>query len=289
MHPSMYEDNIALSHHSSERSRCSKRLTNLSKSRSCSCCNPCSPSSPKLISPRKVEVDNEPKEEEVIEVDLPVLAKELCPLEDESVKKDVSVGPLFQADVPEWTGVVYESDPKWLGTRVWPKECREHKYPIKEINTIGKGRPEFCGCPLPGSVECVRFHIAEARMKLKLELGPAFYHWRFDHMGEEVSLRWTAEQEKRFREIVKSNKYFGDRKIRWFPMKTMENMVSYYFNVFLVQKRRYQNRVTLKNIDSDDDEKEFGSIGGPFGNNAVDLSGSNMLSCVQNKQCTDLE
>jgi len=38
------------------------------------------------------------------------------PAWDDSREKLVSVGRLFQAEVPQWTGVVYESDSKWLGT-----------------------------------------------------------------------------------------------------------------------------------------------------------------------------
>ncbi|PON62908.1 ARID DNA-binding domain containing protein [Parasponia andersonii] len=288
MHPSMYEDNNAVNRQSIERSRCSARLPSVVKPRYCSCCNPCSSTPTKLMSPQKVELENEPKEEAAVEVDLPALVKEVCPSEDESIQKHVSVGPLSQADVPEWTGVVSESDSKWLGTRVWPLECGERKVPI-ETDTIGKGRPEFCDCPVPGSVECVRFHIAEARMKLKLELGLVFYYWKFDRMGEEISLQWTAEEEKRFKDIVRSSLHFGNRKVRRFPRKTRENLVSYYFNVFLVQKRSYQNRVTPIKVDSDDDESEFGMVGDRFGNNAVNVSGSNFQPCIQNKQCIDVE
>lgn len=314
MHPLMYEDNIAVNRQSAEGLRCSARLPIATKSRTCSCCNPCSSSPTKLITPRKVDLENEikeeatpkkeasstkeeaapkgeassTKEEAVGDVALPALVKEVGHSEDESIEKHVSVGPLFQAYVPEWTGVVYESDSKWLGTRVWPSECSEHKVPI-ETDTIGKGRPDFCECSLPGSVACVRFHIAEARMKLKLELGLVFYHWKFNCMGEEVSLQWTAEEEKRFRDIVRSSKHFGDKKVRWFTRKTRENLVSYYYNVFLVQKRSYQNRVTPINIDSDDDETEFGTIGNRFGCNAIDVSESNFLPCIQNEQCIDLE
>ncbi|KAG2330462.1 hypothetical protein Bca4012_019948 [Brassica carinata] len=42
-----------------------------------------------------------------------------------------------------------------------------------------------------GSVEYTIFHIAEKRMELNCDLGDVFFHWRFNQMGEEVSLRWT--------------------------------------------------------------------------------------------------
>jgi hypothetical protein len=32
--------------------------------------------------------------------------------------KHVSIGPRFQAEVPQWTGDIFESDSKWLGTQV---------------------------------------------------------------------------------------------------------------------------------------------------------------------------
>lgn len=84
-------------------------------------------------------------------------------------------------------------------------------------------------------------------------------------------------------------KHFGDTEVRSFPRKTREDLVAYYYNVFLVQKRSYQNRVTPIMIDSDDDETEFGMIGDRFGDNVVNASGSNFPPCVQNKQCIDLE
>ncbi|XP_031376322.1 AT-rich interactive domain-containing protein 2 isoform X2 [Punica granatum] len=107
-------------------------------------------------------------------------------------------GPLFQAKVPEWTGIIFESDPKWLGTELWP--------PQRDAESLGRGRVNSCSCLLPGSVECIRFHIAEERMSLKLQLGYSlFYDWRFNCMGEEVSLRWTSEEETRFKDIVRLN------------------------------------------------------------------------------------
>lgn len=293
MHPSMYEDNMPSRHHSTERLRCSERVPNLVKSRACSSCISCSASQSKLRSPCKLELEKDPKEEAPAEIDSSVTDTEISQPKDEPPEKHVSVGPLFQADVPEWTGVVAESDLKWLGTQAWPMDCGAQKSYL-QTDSIGQGRSDFCGCPLPGSVECVRFHIAEARMKLKLQLGSVFYHWRFDRMGEEVSLQWTAEEEKRFKDIVRStkhshNKCFWDDIFKWFPTKTREKLVSYYFNVFLIQRRSYQNRVAPQNIDSDDDETELGSLSEGFGHEAVKVSGSNVLSCSKNEQCFDLE
>ncbi|XP_042952916.1 AT-rich interactive domain-containing protein 2-like isoform X2 [Carya illinoinensis] len=282
MHPSMYEDGSAPRHHSTERLRSSERLPTLVKCHAYSFCNSCSATQSKL-SPCKIELDNGPKDEKPV---IDATSTTNTTHGDDSLQKQVRVDSHLQAEVPEWTGVVPESDSKWLGTCVWPLEHEKHNATI-EKDPIGRGRPELCGCRLPGSVECVRFHIAEKRMTLKLQLGSAFYHWRFHHMGEEISLRWTAVEEQRFKDMVRSNHW--EDAFRRFRGKTRENLVSYYFNVFLVQRRSYQNRVTPNNIDSDDDESEFGSLSGGFGHEAVKVPRFSFLECSDNKQCTDFE
>lgn len=289
MHPSMFEDVSFLSEQSAERSRCSKRLPAIVKPHLCYCCKSCSAHQSKSASLLKCE--NACKEQELVIDDLSSKHTTLSGSGDKHVRRHVAVGPLFQAEVPEWTGVVSESASKWLGTRLWPLECENHNAPVA-MDPIGKGGISLCGCQLPGSVGCVRFHIAEKRMKLKLELGPLFYHWRFDHMGEEVSLRWTTEEEKRFKDMVRFNpqsagKCFWDNKRKYFPRKTREELISYYFNAYLVQRRSYQNRVTPKYIDSDDDETKFGSLSDAYGHEALTIPGANMLICSENKQCTD--
>jgi hypothetical protein len=92
--------------------------------------------------------------------------------------KRVPIGPRFQAEVPQWTDEVYVSDPKWLGTQVWP--VKDDSEPSTKTDLDVRGRRGKCSCDIQGSVDCVRFLIAENRMKLKLELGSAFYHWGFD-------------------------------------------------------------------------------------------------------------
>ncbi|KAK4483485.1 hypothetical protein RD792_010679 [Penstemon davidsonii] len=185
--------------------------------------------------------------------------------------KRIRVGPLFQADLPQLLGSNYESDSKWLGTRIWPLEkVEQNKTSLIERDPIGKGRQESCGCQFPGSVECVRFHIKEKKIKVKLELGSAFYNWKFDGMGEEVALTWTKEEEKKFEKIVKSNrlsseKYFWEELFKFFPRKGREALVSYYFNVFLLQRRGKQNRDSTLGIESDDEESEYGPVSNRFG------------------------
>lgn len=288
MHPSMYEDINAL-HQSAERVRCSKRIP-LSKSQFCPCCNPGPATPSKLASPRKAQTHDR-------KLTSPLTAEVLStPALDASHKekpwaRHISIGPTYQAEVPEWTGVVSESDSKWLGIRMWAPE--DENKTLEEKHPIGKGRQSSCDCFLAGSSACVRFHIAEKRLKLKLALGELFYRWKFDRMGEEVSLSWTTEEEKRFKTMVLENttaqNKFWNNAFRLFPSKTREMLVSYYFNVLVLRRRNYQNRVTPKNIDSDDDETEFGSVGDSAYFEGNDALQSNLPKCPLNMQYTDLE
>lgn len=177
------------------------------------------------------------------------------------VQQKVPVGPQFQAEVLAWDGVTYESDSKWLGTRIWPLEKTEHRS-IIERDPIGKGIEDSCGCQLRGSLDCIRFHIAEKRMRLMVELGSAFYRLKLDKMGEEVGLSWTDEEQNKFATIVKSNpasqdKCFWDQILESFSHKSREELVSYYFNVFFLRRRASQNRFAQDKIDSDDDESDY--------------------------------
>lgn len=291
MHPAMYEDEVAVSQENTEKSRCSERLPVRSR---CSCSNSCSANGSRSPSSANVEPEKCPREKKTAKIDS--AAKKIIskpPVNDFSDKK-VFIGPRFQADVPEWTGVVTESDSKWLGTQLWPE-----KYDTKpgtQRNLVGSRRREKCNCDVQGSVECVRFHMAENRMKLKLELGPAFFHLGFAQMGEEVTLRWTSDEEKKFKDVMRTNdpshiKAVRQNPSKYFRNKTRKDMVSYYFNVFVNGLRSYQNRVTPKSVDSDDDEVEFGSCGDGFGMKAIKgpASAIEFLECSENKQCTDLE
>lgn len=327
LHPSMYDDNVSSNDRLREGLRCSKRLPTLSKFHLCPCCKPqlateTASSSPRkagskyaLASPRKAttkcasinsqkvatECASQKAESEleslqkkrVLNLADPLVTDTTNLLGDEPVQKEVPVGPQFQAKIPYWTGEVTDSDSKWLGTRIWPLETKGC-VSQDDMNPIGKGRQDLCSCMLPGSVNCIRFHTAEKRMKLKLELGALFYTWRFDRMGEEVSLSWTIEEEKKFKSIVRLNrpsqeKCFWNDAFRVFPRKTRESLVSYYFNVFLVRRRSYQNRVTPKGIDSDDDESDFGSFSDGFGLERVKLGHYELQVCSENKQCFELD
>ncbi|CAH2071197.1 unnamed protein product [Thlaspi arvense] len=209
------------------------------------------------------------------------------PNKPEFPRRYVAVGRHYQARVDEWTGSGLDSDTKWLGTRIWPlvnEEALDHR-----TDLIGKGRPDCCSCDilLSGYVECIRFHIAEKRMELKRDLGDVFFHWRFNQMGEEVSLRWSESEEKKFKKLMVSDpESFWKNAVKCFRGKKREQLVSYYFNVFLINRRRYQNRVTPRHIDSDD-EGAFGSVGNGFGRDAVSSFGSDIMICSMNTQCDD--
>lgn len=293
MHPSMYEEHVS-NHQSVEKLRYSERIPSSTRPSSCPCCNLETAPQSRVNSHHRMKTSSclkAPVKPVSLNVEKPATNLKDDEWSDVPAEKQVSVGPLFQAEVLAWTGVLIESDSKWLGTRMWPQE-NDKKESVGKLDPIGKGRHDSCSCSFPDSVECVRFHIAEKRFKLRSDLGLLFYHWRFNRMGEEVSLSWTKEEESRFRDMMRSysvcpNKFWNNS-YRFLPCKTREKLVSYYFNVFLVQRRSYQNRVMPKEVDSDNDEKECGLIGDSFGYKALNIPGSRLLSCAQNMESSEL-
>lgn len=289
MLPSMYEDEV-INHQTTEKLRHSKRIP-LTKSHSCLCCNS---SAAPHTSHREVADVARPRAQ--FEAAVTVVKEQPSNTNDHKPcdaqpEREVSIGPRFQAEVPQWTGIASDSDSKWLGTRMWPPEDGKRNSIIK-LDPIGRGRQHRCDCSFPDSVECVRFHVAEKRLKLKQELGPLFYRWRFNLMGEEVSLSWTEDEERLFKDNMKSHAAFSNKfwnnAWRFLPSKSREKLVRYYFNVYLVQRRSYQNRVTPKDVDSDDDEKVCGSIGGSFGHKALYIPRPSSVSCTLNTESTEL-
>ncbi|XP_052113133.1 AT-rich interactive domain-containing protein 1-like [Arachis duranensis] len=114
--------------------------------------------------------------------------------------KHVPIGPRHQVMVPEWNGgggiASLESDSKWLGTRIWPLKDGMNPRVMIERDPIGKGRQDSCGCLARGLVDCVGFHVAQKRTKLKLELGRAFYELDLDKPRTDMRKLLSEEEEE---------------------------------------------------------------------------------------------
>ncbi|PON52348.1 SANT/Myb domain containing protein [Trema orientale] len=203
---------------------------------------------------------------------------------DCSPRRQVPVGPNHQACIPIWRGKLNEKkvdstelfEPKScfshsLGSDV-ADNCNEEKLvgtcvlpmpdsnsSIQESGEVANGRTE-CGCLDAGSIRCVRQHVTERRKILRKTLGDVkFVNLGFCEMGEEVSCKWSEEEELIFHEGVYSNpasmgRNFWKQLSAVFPSRSKQELVSYYFNVFMLRKRAAQNRSELLEIDSDDDE-----------------------------------
>ncbi|XP_051128860.1 AT-rich interactive domain-containing protein 2-like [Andrographis paniculata] len=184
-------------------------------------------------------------------------------------KNVIPIGPRFQVDVPKWEGTIDKSrlldaykrdynNSKWLGSHIWPIDI-----PNKTITekAIGDGRPNSCSCALPGSVDCIKRHILEKRLLLKRELGSAFFTWKFDEMGEQVSKSWSMKDRKAFESIVRmkpssDEKDFVWRALRRFPNKGRKDIVSYYFNVCVPYRLSLQTRMpSITEVDTDDEDE----------------------------------
>lgn len=180
----------------------------------------------------------------------------------------IPIGPRFQADVPDWADLdrkeclnSKDSDSensKWLGTRIWPIEGRKLG---ANTRTVGKGRPDSCSCGSPGSTDCIKRHVFEKSRSLQSEVGPVFFKWKFDEMGEAVSKSWTLKEQQSFESLVKTyspsnGKNLLKHALRCYPRKCRKSIVSYYLNVFVPRHMRLQTRSNLKLVDSDDDKVE---------------------------------
>ncbi|GMJ16241.1 hypothetical protein HRI_005293300 [Hibiscus trionum] len=201
-----------------------------------------------------------------------------------SPRELVSVGPEYQADIPEWSqqhmkcslDCLDTSDPQvalrspcaglmddndygkmMMGTCVIPMPDSEStsKFHFEDV-----GHRTDCECMDRGSIRCIGQHVTEAREKLRENLGSEiFRELGFCDMGEEVAKRWTEEEGLAFNNVVLSNpfslgKNYWDHLPAILPSRTKKDLVSYYFNVFILRKRAEQNRVDPVHVDSDDDE-----------------------------------
>ncbi|EEF47794.1 uncharacterized protein LOC8284463 isoform X2 [Ricinus communis] len=188
----------------------------------------------------------------------------------------VPIGSNYQAEIPEWSphdsksklkssgtpGVILDAnlasgekdENRLMGTCVIPMPD------FKCIDEVGNVKND-CSCLDEGSIRCVRQHILKAREKVKRVLGmERFKDLGFCDMGEAVSENWTEEEEQLFHEVVFSNpvslgKNFWSHLSAAFPFRTKKDIVCYYFNVFMLQRRAEQNRCKSMSIyDSDNDE-----------------------------------
>ncbi|KAJ8550969.1 hypothetical protein K7X08_000339 [Anisodus acutangulus] len=170
----------------------------------------------------------------------------------------IPVGPRFQADVPDWT-VPADKDnsdnSRWLGTRVWPIEIGNMKVSSR---AIGKGRPHSCSCRSPGTTVCVKRHVSEERRILQRDLRLAFFSWKFDEMGEQVSKAWSSKEEATIESLVKrkpqlNGKNFLKHGLKSLPQKNGKTIISYYFNVFIPRQLSLQNRSSKNFVYISDD------------------------------------
>ncbi|KAL5058205.1 hypothetical protein RYX36_029809 [Vicia faba] len=148
----------------------------------------------------------------------------------------IPIGPRFQAEVPKWeASTVYNSDDclKWLGTQIWPMPS------LSKNNTgiIGKDKPDTSSGENFESVGRVKKYC-EARECLKSKVNDAFTSWKIDNKKEDVSKSWTTEDEKKFESLVKLNLLSSDTKFwklttEYFPSKSIECMMNYYYNVYI--------------------------------------------------------
>lgn len=164
-------------------------------------------------------------------------------------KQFTPIGARFQAHLPLLTGPVdKKSDTsKWLGTKVWPVESMSlnkiNEIPMKNMDAIGRGRTEVCGCQVFGSCECIKRHVDQENRKLQKELGPAFDDWKFKQMGGEASANWTSVERKKMETVVKNScrwrwmgKGFLKFALKALPNQNRETIISYYFNIIVPRK-----------------------------------------------------
>ncbi|CAH9078627.1 unnamed protein product [Cuscuta europaea] len=188
-------------------------------------------------------------------------------------QKPVPLGPDHQAELPDLLGqeqnessqtsdshsnAHFTDENRLCGTCIIPMP-KQDSSGYNEVSSHGI-ISSSCLCEDAGSIRCIRQHNSEAREKLKRMLGEEIFEkLGFYDMGEVVALRWSEEEQELFHDVVFSNpaslgKNFWDNLGVEFPSRTRKQIVSYYFNVFMLRRRAEQNRFDPLNIDSDNDE-----------------------------------
>ncbi|XP_060202240.1 uncharacterized protein LOC132630696 isoform X2 [Lycium barbarum] len=109
-----------------------------------------------------------------------------------------------------------------------------------------------------GTTVCVKRHVSEERRLLQCELGPAFFSWKFDEMGEQVSKAWSFKEAATFESLVKrkpqlNGKSFLNNALKSLPQKNGKTIINYYFNVFIPRQLSLQNRSSNKLVNISDD------------------------------------
>ncbi|CAM8947271.1 unnamed protein product [Rhodiola kirilowii] len=202
---------------------------------------------------------------------------------DHYPRKVVPVGREHQADVPEWDphiitesnqsdksspasvhmvnsymGSIGDDVKKFMGTCLVPMP---DSIAVEHCSMETGHRGSDCSCLDSASVGCVRQHVKEARESLSKSLGRALYvDLGFLEMGEEVAHGWSVKEQQVFREVVYMNpKSLGNNfwlcLSKKFPYRSQRELVSYYYNVFMLSARATQNRSLELEIDSDDDDE----------------------------------
>lgn len=182
-------------------------------------------------------------------------------------KKEIPIGPDYQAEVPKWdpsaSGKAFPAnfvidnywEQRFMGSSITPMPSF-NDYSTDGF-TVGRGITSDCSCIDMGSIRCVEQHVKEAREKLRETLGDeTFTKLGFCEMGEEIGDRWSSKDQHLFHDVVcsVSGGDFWGHFNTVFPTRTKKELVSYYFNVFVLRRRAAQNRAYLSRIDSDHEE-----------------------------------
>ncbi|PWA76561.1 hypothetical protein CTI12_AA233830 [Artemisia annua] len=204
---------------------------------------------------------------------MPTQVKKSAPVDrfnhisDDKLQLAIPIGPRFQADVPDWTGPPHKNYPhgalttsdssKWLGTVIWSMDTT----PQSEGDGIGKGRPDSCSCATPGSILCVKRHVANKTALLLKNLGPAFQKWKFHEMGEAVAKLWKQPEQQKLTNLMKKIPFsegedFVKPALDYFPSKSRKDIFSFYFNVYIPRRMSIQSRSGSMMVDTDDEEEK---------------------------------